>query len=637
MERIVRLPLIVGAGIVVLVLAAFIAAPQLRSTAAKTAEQARDQATLAERALYQYNYGLPDVQRLAPPEELKTANLEALAEQAKADIEQGTKDLSKRLNDIRSQAQKAGLPAAQVSLPTADAGGLKRALTHYEQMLADNEQLLKQAMQDARAARQSGSSVLGVPQVAGMVEYARASRALCEASVLRDRQQQLQAELLLTNSQARGYAAALAGAEGMEMTAVVTGLQSDLAEVQKLAADSTARAEKLAAQVSEREQELAPITAEQSQVRDELLALENKGFNAGDDASFEAYRSQYQRLATRARELQEQEELLRLGGLRGARFADDDYENAEIQGGEEVLSLELLREMAAAAQEAAKRSGKAVTEMQQQIKAAEQSGQDAQAGAERYAELMKGLQARQEELRPQIDELAKKASEKEDEALKAAADAVSAFRTSQQAADNWMRDARELQSQRDPERVNPRLKMMLDDKAVPAMGSSAEAEALVLIGRIYAQRIDANRSLLTDLKQLQDNAEQADSATADLQAQIDNDAGEATTRLQNAIKIYDGLVNKVNSNTKWVPQAALAGVHTLLARINPSEAAAHLTDALECIQKSTSGHERSPYVQQYLDFQQHLEKLTAGEQEGSGEKAAEGEPAAESEPAGGGD
>ncbi|HRS27350.1 MAG TPA: hypothetical protein P5255_03700, partial [Phycisphaerae bacterium] len=429
-----KLPLIVGAGIAALVLAAFIVSPQLRSEAAKTAQQARQQATLAERALHRYNYRLPTVGRLAPPEELKTADAADLAEMAKPGIEEGKKDLSKRLNEIRSQAQKAGLPPPKTDLPTADASGLKRSLGQYDQMLADNEQLLKQAAQEARAAKQAGSSVLGVSQVAGMVEYTRASRALAEASALRDAQQHLQAELRLANSQARNYEGSRDCAMGMEMAAVVSGLQNDLAEVEKLAAAATARAAELAARVSQREQELAPIKAEQDQVRDELLALENKGFTAGDDESFASYRAQYERLSTRARELQEQEELLRLGGLRGATFAGDDYQNAEIEGGEQIVSLEMLREAAAAAQEAAMRGTQAVEELRKQIKTAEQSGRDAQAAVERYTALVASLEARQAELWPQIEDLAEKAGAKEDEALKAASDAASAFRSSQQAA-----------------------------------------------------------------------------------------------------------------------------------------------------------------------------------------------------------
>jgi len=643
MERIVKLPLIVGAGIAALVLAAFIVSPQLRSEAAKTAQQARQQATLAERALHRYNYRLPTVGRLAPPEELKTADAADLAEMAKPGIEEGKKDLSKRLNEIRSQAQKAGLPPPKTDLPTADASGLKRSLGQYDQMLADNEQLLKQAAQEARAAKQAGSSVLGVSQVAGMVEYTRASRALAEASALRDAQQHLQAELRLANSQARNYEGSRDCAMGMEMAAVVSGLQNDLAEVEKLAAAATARAAELAARVSQREQELAPIKAEQDQVRDELLALENKGFTAGDDESFASYRAQFERLSTRARELQEQEELLRLGGLRGATFAGDDYQNAEIEGGEQIVSLEMLREAAAAAQEAAMRGTQAVEELRKQIKTAEQSGRDAQAAVERYTALVASLEARQAELWPQIEDLAEKAGAKEDEALKAASDAASAFRSSQQAADGWLREARDLQSERDPERVNPRLKMMLDDKGIPSMGSSAEAEALVLMGRIYAQRIEANRALLADLRQLHDGGEEAHPAAEKLQEQIESDVAEATEKLQSAIKLYEGVMSKVKPETKWVPQAALAGVYTLLARINPAEAAAHMSDALARIQESTGGRERSPYVQKHVEFQEHIRQtLESGEQGAAAEKPAKVEPEAaeapaEEEPAGEGD
>jgi hypothetical protein len=634
----VKLPLIVGAGIVVLVLAAFMLAPQLRSGEAKTAEQARNEAALAQRALYQYDYQLPDVQRLAPPEELKKADLGALAEAAKTDIDQARKDLGKRLNDIRAQADRAGLPPPQGEVPSADAGGLKRALADYEKMLADNEQLLKQAVQQARSAKSTGASVLGVPQVAGMVEYTRASRALTEARALRAAQQRLQAELLRAATQARDYEASQGYAAGLELNAVGAALRDDRAEIQKLAAEAAQQAQKLAAQVTQREQELAPIEAEQAQVRDELLALESQGFKPGDDASFEKYRAQYQRLSERARSLQEHEELLRYGGLRGAAFASDDYENAEIQGGEAVTSLEILREVAAAAKERVTRSAQALTELEQQIKTAEKSGQDAQALTAQYGELAAERQARQAELMPRVIELAKKASEKEDEALKAAGEAVSAFRASQQAADGWVRAARELQSERDPERSNPRLKMILDDKAVPVMGSSAEAEALVLIGRVYAQRIEANRSLMTDLKQLR-SADEQQSGPEDLEAQIGKDVGEATAKLQNAIKIYDGLVNKVKPETKWVPQAALASVHALLARIDPSQAAAHLSDALAQAQTSTGGREKSPYLQQHIEFEQYLkQKLEAGDKAGAApEPAAEGEQAPTGEKAGGGD
>jgi hypothetical protein len=638
MERIVKLPLIVGAGIVVLVLAAFLLAPHLRSGEAKTAEQARNEAALAQRALYQYDYQLPDVQRLAPPEELKKADLNALAEAAKSDIDQARTDLGKRLKDIRSQAAQAGLPPPQGELPSADAGGLKRALAHYEKMLADNEQLLKQAVQQARSAKSAGASVLGVPQVAGMVEYTRASRALTDARALRAEQQRLQAELLRADAQARDYEASQGYAAGLELNTVGAALRNDLAEIQKLAAEAAQQAEKLAAQVAQREQELAPIEAEQAQVRDELLALESQGFKPGNDASFEGYRAQYQRLSERARILQEHEELLRYGGLRGAEFASDDYENAEIRGGEAVTSLEILREVAAAAKERVTRSAQALTELEEQIKTTEKSGQDAQALTAQYGELAAERQARRAELLPRVTELAKKASEKEDEALKAAGEAVSAFRTSQQAADGWVRAARELQSERDPERSNPRLKMILDDKAVPVMGSSAEAGALVLIGRVYAQRIEANRALMTDLEQARSADEQGQSVTEDLEAQIGKDVGEATAKLQNAIKIYDGLVSKVKPETKWVPQAALAGVHALLARIDPSQAAAHLSDALAQAQASTGGRERFPYLQQHVEFEQHLKhKLETADKSGAGSgPAAEGEQAPEGEKAGGG-
>jgi hypothetical protein len=185
--------------------------------------------------------------------------------------------------------------------------------------------------------------------------------------------------------------------------------------------------------------------------------------------------------------------------------------------------------------------------------------------------------------------------------------------------------------------------MMLDDKGIPSMGSSAEAEALVLVGRIYAQRIEANRALLADVRQLRDGGEEAQAATQKLQEQIESDMGEATEKLQSAIKLYEGLASKVKPETKWVPQAALAGVYTLLARINPAEAAAHMSDALARIQESIGARERSPYVQKYVEFQEHIRQaLESGEQGAAAEKPAKQEPGAaeapaEEEPAGEGD
>jgi hypothetical protein len=606
--------ILVGVVIAVLVLAAGLLAPQFRSSSSKAAEQARQQAALAERLLHAYDVHLPELERLARPAALKDADFEGVAKALREDLSQLNQEYARLLGQMQNAARAAGLPPPSIPLVSADASGLKRALEQYQRVLKENADRLAQAVKTARDARSGvGDSVLGVPQVAGMAEYARAAGLFTEAQVYRQEQQALQARLLRLGGQWKDYRAYQDYLVGLDVRDILSTLRTDLEKVRQDAATGKTQAEAAAAEVAKREAELTRVQHDLKAARDEILALEKQGFTAGQDDSFNAYREKYAAISKRLQTLQEEEQLLSQGGLRGAKITGDDLETAKLEGGEAVVGLEQMKRELAIAQEKAKRLADAVESLQKHLGFVEEAGKAAKQGEGEYARLLEKLDAQQKAIVPQILTLAKTASDKETEALAAAREAVRAFEASQQAADKWVSAAGQAQSTSDPDRRNPRLSRMVGDATLPQVGVSAQAEALMLTARIHAQRLDGNQSLLNDMNRFVElrpgtSFTEAGKCEDDIRIARDN----AVDAAKKAAEIYKKLVNRAAANTKWVPQAALASVYHLLAQVSATDSATLLATALQAAEDAVKDRENSPYLTRHVQFRDYLLARTGG-------------------------
>jgi hypothetical protein len=615
----VRTPHAVGIAIVVLILVAALLAPHLRSGAAKVTEQAQTEAILARRLLHRHDFRLPILGQRVEAGALKEANLQLLLERARERLAQAAREASTQLNQLRSQAEQARLPVPQIQPPGADAASVRRALSEYEKLLNENQNLLSEAARLARQARTAaGTGAVGIAQVEGMIRYTQAAALLAEADLLRARHQELQARILRQRGWIDVYLAGTRQYAGLNPEPVLERLRADLDEIRQEAEQASQQSESAARELADRMAALAQVGSQLNTAQNELAELERRGFRAGDDAAFEEYRRRYLELSERVRQLQDQEQLLRFGGLEDAELEGDDLLTGVLRGGKVVRSVEELRQTAELAAERARRLAAGVAELQGHIEFLTGSTQRWQQVAEHYADLSDQTAQALDQTWPELYRLVQEAVAKEDAALKAAREALAAFRAEQQAVEQFLRDAREVQSRVDPERKNPRLNLIVGEKALSQAADSARALTLLLVARIHMQRIRANQSLLADLSLL----ESADESTGlkslppdspirpeVLEQEIASAREEASKNIQEAIKIYEGLAGKVAPSTKWVPQVALAGALWVAAQLNPEAAMDYLTSAVKELEAATSGREQNPYVGPHAAFRDHLKQL----------------------------
>ncbi|MBU0638596.1 MAG: hypothetical protein KKB50_07005 [Planctomycetes bacterium] len=594
-----KAPIVIGIVIAAAVVAAGFVAPNLRSAQSKTAEQTLVQATKARRQLHRYDTYLPRLQRHAQLATLKEADLEALIEKSQETFDQLNQESSEAVRRLRARDERMGLPPSEVQPFRANASGVRAAIGSVEQLLRDNQALLTQAAQDARSASRDGPTVLGVANAEGMVEYVRAAALLAEAQELRRQLDTREARLLALGAEwklAQGHGDLYAG---LDVSEVLVDLQTDLEEIEALQTDARVKREALAAQVAERETALAEAQAELQQARTELLELEERGFVAGNDESFNAYRTGYVALNQRLRTLQEQEQLLTYGGTKDVELDDEDLLVGEIRGAGPLYGLEELRRRLVIAQEREKRLTTAKKGLTDRVAYVRESGRTAEQEEGRYTSRLAELRSRQEALMVGFEQLAADAFKKEDEALKAA-----------QAANAWKGDAQSLQGRREANRQNPRLKMIVEDRYVSQVDPSAEAAAQTLLGRIYAQRITAVSKQISVLERFADITGGTFDAQP-LKEVVDVARDEALKALEKASSTYERLVNSTPTTAKWLPQAGLATVYYLLSTVDTAQAAEHLSMAASTIQAALEGREQSPYVRAHVSFRDHLRRANA--------------------------
>lgn len=580
---------LVGAAIVLLLLAAGILAPMFQSAQRKATAQARAQADLARRQLARVSAGLPRLDAIADVDALQAADLSSAISQAAEDLKGISDEYARLMRVSAERAQRDGLPAPEIQPLAPNASGVNRALDGFAAAVKANQALLQQATRDAQSARGIDSGALGVTHVLGMAKYVEAAQLLAEAEALRALQVARQAELLqaaTTWKLMRGQADHF---RGLDAEPILAQLRADLTELRELRDQANARVAALEAEVRSRTQELLGdeaagtpgVVGQMQALQQELLALEERGFKAGaDDApdGFNAYRTRYLELTGQLQELQQREQELRFGGRPGAALVGRDPLTAELQGGERVIGLADLEPQLAGAREVAERLDGAHVSLEAHIVYVQKTGEDADEEIQRYQQRSAQLETRQKELAGsgedqagEIRQLDKAAMEKEEAALSAAEQAVSAFAQAATATRNWVSAARELQQQRDPNRVNERLRLLLDDPYIEHVSQSAEAAARMLVARIQALRMEAARTLIEDMGVLATINPALAFDAAPYQTVADTAQKAGLEALEKARQTYERLANDSKAaNSSWVPRAALAAAQHLTWRLDPA-------------------------------------------------------------------
>jgi len=612
----VKPPILIGLGIAVVIIAASLLAPRLRDPGRQKAEQAQDQAALAERELARHSVTLPLADTLAPIREMKgkEGELAAAVVAATEPLKAAGAEYSKLTRIAQELARRYELPAPTPPPLSTDAAGIQRA---FQSLVKENQALLGRALKDAAAAAATDGEALGVQQAVGMGEYVRAAELLTEAQVLRVQQAEAQARLLDVAAQWKAAQGLLDYYRGLDAAPVVAGLRTDLEELGVRRTEADAAVQQLSGEVTTCRQALEQVEQDLAMQQQEWLALQKQGFQAGQDEGehgFDQYRERYLALSETVRKLQQQEQELRYGGRHGAQVADENWATGEIQNGEAVGGVEELQRRLDIAQERARRFAQATTALDEHIRYVTGSGQQAQTESSRYQERMTQLEAAAQEIAAGIEKLAAEALNNETEALKAAESAVRAFGQSQRATEAWIRAVREVQRDKDPTRKNERLDQILKDPYLEHVPRSAEASARVLAGRIHLQRVESGASLLGDMRVFTETYTDPrfsfDPTTFESQVETARAAGLET--LQKAAETYTTISDKLsNATTVWVPLGAAAATYDLLSRIDPTQTGVFLGKATELIQKVVEKRELFPYARPFVLFRDHLAGMTA--------------------------
>jgi hypothetical protein len=493
---------------------------------------------------------------------------------------------------VKSSDRQHHMPDSDLPAFAASPSGVRSSVNGLENALRENQKLLTESDKNARSATQTDRNALGVGQVAGMVGLAEAGRLLAEARELRAR---------LTVEQTRLLRVAAKGAEaqserdrhaGLNATEIQNLLDDDLEAITAALSETQFEVDRLNNEVAEREQALTALRGELEEARTQRLTLEETGFTIGDDASFEAYRVEYLRLSETLRALEQREQLLAFGGIEGGRVSGDDLLKGKIEGGVTIVGLDELKRQLALAEDQLARHARARKALEDQKNLVVTMGDAARTWESQSA-------AEMAEIGAVMDGLAQQALDKEEAALGAARQAEAAFKNAKAAADHWTGDATSMQREKDPQRLNERLKLIVGDDVVAQAASSSEAQAKMLIGRIYTERALGLSESLDTLARVNELVPSSAFDPTALQAGFAEARDQAVAILNEAREAYERLAQK-QSSTSWVHQASLATVYHLLWLIDEFNADQHRSNLLDQLGKVVESRRQSPYLQQQV-------------------------------------
>ena len=597
-----RPPILIGFVLGIALIAAMVVLPRWRSVTPAAERSAVATAAQARLELHRAQQVLPGAEESIPTD---SAALEQAIEASSEQLQKIASGYQQAQRTAREQAEATGREAAPLPNLSADAGAIERVMTAAEAGLRENRTRIDNAIRDARDASQTDGEALGVAQVLGTAQYALAAQLLSEAEALRTELADVLAQLLNAFAESRRVSGLAEYYRDLEVAPIVAELRDELTQQGTIRAQADADVAALATAVEEREKSLADAEARLAGARQELLAVEDRGFNAGDEASFAEYRDAYQSATATVRARQAVVDLLRSGGRRDATWDSDDPIEGQIVDGEAVLGLDELRRRHALASTLAERQQLREESLKERIEFLTKLDDGARKDASRYANQVTELQETERALVDEVQKLAQSAADKESEALRAADAAIRAFGQSQRSVDTWVREAQEAQRERDPDRKNARLTAIVQSEYLGQFGKSAEGAARLLAGRIYVLRTLSNKRLLRDLRQIAATHPDFEIDTAPYESQLESARQEGLDTLQKAQQIFEGL-GRGAAKTAWVPQLSQSAVHHLLAQLDDTQAQAQLTDAIALATDALDKRESFPYVHDFLAYRRHL-------------------------------
>ncbi|MBU0616085.1 MAG: hypothetical protein KKI02_00040, partial [Planctomycetes bacterium] len=280
----------------------------------------------------------------------------------------------------------------------------------------------------------------------------------------------------------------------------------------------------------------------------------------------------------------------------------------EIEGGTTVAGLNELKRNLSLAEDKLTRYTRARKALEDQKTLVTTMGDEARTWESQYTARLDTLATEAEQIRGTMEELAQQAFEKEEAALRAARDAATAFGSAKAAVTRWTGDAGALQREKDPQRLNERLKRIAGDKLAGEAAESAEAQANTLVGRILTERALGLGEYLDTLARANQLMPSTEFDTATLQENFTAARDEAVSVLNEAREGYERLA-QTQSNTSWVHQASLATVYHLLWLIDEFNAAQHRSNLLDQLGRVIENRQQWPHLRQQVAL--HL-LLTGG-------------------------
>lgn len=632
-SRTLKPAVIFGVVVGIVVLAAWVLVPGLKTTEQQSAEQAIEQATLAQRQMKRY---APRLEMLAD-----LMDLQALAEADLRELAAG-------------DADAGGFGAGQLE---SGISGTAAAIEANREVLA---QAIENANQAAAAAADAGQPLPYVYLVQGQLHLMKARTHLLSAQRVRikmrtavNRTYTLVTQRRLLQIQGNYYGELDIGriVDDLQGGADTETGERGLAWLEEQHREAEASRQRLADAVEEREQAISAVRSELNQKQRALNALEEEGFTAGDDEAFKAFREAYTALSNELRDLQVREEALTFGDWQGEEpireslraagvpvsdpnatglgglvsgASDEEWQqfsawyDEAVESGKLMLGLGALQGKLAAEEDLVARYADAIAEIEERIAELQDTSSAAADDAGAYEQR---LEAQDEAIRQQLTQIGtynNAAYQDESAALDEARRARSAFNQAAQAQQQRATEAATRQREQDPERTNERLKLLTSNPYGDLLGKAAAAHARVFEGRVCLQIADNQQKymdLLDKVNETMPGFVEADTTLIETALTTARDEGEKT--LREAAEAFAAIARGLGAtNSAWLAQCSRAVALYELSRLNPSaeveidgQSMAAMSAAQRTIFEAVSQGEAFPYMSTMVQFRDFLVPL----------------------------
>lgn len=588
-------PVFVGLGIGIILVGAMMVLPRWLPSAARAGATAARSVASAQKLLFEHDPLLSDALRRVDPDALREADAEQLVQRARQELEQIVRRSQAAAQQVQQQARQYGLNVASLPLIAANAASIRSLLDGVHQVGEENSQRLARAGQEARQAQ----AIVGrthVHHMVGLVEYAKAADLLGQANALRLDQTRKLARAVYQARELRLLQAEMAHHKELSKPAALDELREALADMAARQTEVEGAVQRLEEEIQGREAEIVGLEQQIDAARQKLAAAQEGVPRGADDSALDRYRSQVRELGAAIGKLQDELHLLQLGGLRGATLTGRGSAlDAVIEGGEPVHPLEILRQEKTLAAETAQRLTEGRRSLETQISRLE--ARSAQA-AQREREIRSqadGLKAALRELFTATDKLATDAAALEQQAISAAQSSAGAFGSAGSTASKWKSDARDEQSRLDPNRQNPRLKLIQSDGSAEALGIGAQAEARRLVAVAWLQQLDALENLRAVAQECAALEIESGADLATIEESLSRIRADLTPLLNELAQTYQTtLANQLPPTIKGMAVASSAAVEQMLIRVDQSRETEHRNAAEQLINTALETLSKSP-------------------------------------------